>query len=65
MNLDDFKEVNELSDEHIDYLYEQSYGRQIEKNYDYQIEQYLAEEKAKEEKHDSYVKKNYIRIGGN
>lgn len=54
-----------MSLEQANYLYESSYPRYIEKLYDWQIEQKLAEEKQELEKHKEYVKTNYIRIGGN
>ena len=57
----------EFSDEYVDYLYENSYERQIEKEYDYLIQEKLAEEKAMEikekESHARYVKSNYVRVG--
>ena len=54
-----------ISDAHADYLYETSYERMVEKNYDILIDERLAEEKAEKEAHKEYINKNYIRIGGN
>lgn len=54
-----------VSDAHAHYLYEQSYGRAIERMYENQIENKLAEERAEKEAHEDYVSKNYIRVGGN
>ena len=78
MNLDNFGVFNKnsemekpmiLSDAHALYLWEQSHDRMVEKNYDYLIQEYLAEEQMRieeeNEKHARYVKNNYIRVGGN
>ena len=54
-----------LSDAHADYLWEQSYGRETEKRYQQQIDEFLEEEKLEEESHKKYTERNYIRIGGN
>ena len=54
-----------ISDAHADYLYETSYERMVEKNYEMLIDERLAEEKAEKEAHKRYIDKNYIRIGGN
>ena len=54
-----------ISDEHAHYLYEQSYGRMVERRYDGQIEAYLEDEKAEKAAHKEYTERNYIRIGGN
>lgn len=54
-----------MSDAHADYLYEQSFNRQLEKLYDAQIQRFLEEERAKEQAHKDYTEKNYVRVGGN
>ena len=54
-----------LSDAHADYLWEQSYGRETEKRYQQQIDEFLEEEKLEEESHKKYTERNDIRIGGN
>ena len=58
-----------VSDAHADYLYEQSYGRQLEKYHKVLIEEKLAEEKEEQarliQQHQEYVKRNYVRVGGN
>ena len=54
-----------LSDAHADYLWGQSYGRETEKRYQQQIDEFLEEEKLEEESHKKYTERNYIRIGGN
>jgi len=54
-----------ISDTHADYLYEQSFNRQLEKLYDAQIQRFLEEERAKEQVHKDYTEKNYVRVGGN
>ena len=54
-----------LSDEHADSLWEHSYERETEKRYQYQIDEFLEEERYEEEAHKRYTEKNYIRIGGN
>lgn len=69
--LDTFKDkpqevkLQSMSEEHIEYLYEQSYQRQVDKNYDYLIERRLADEREAEVSHKQYAERNYIRIGGN
>ena len=70
--LDTFTDkVQEAKPQHVmsvdeaEYLYEQSYERQVEKRYDWLIQQKLAEEHKEIEAHKEYTKKNYIRIGGN
>lgn len=56
-----------VCDEHAFYLYEQSYGRQVEMHYDILIACKLAEEeeemKKQIEQHAKYVESNYIRVG--
>lgn len=54
-----------ISDAHADYLYETSYERMVEKNYEMLIDERLAEEKSEKEAHKEYINKNYVRIGGN
>ena len=54
-----------MSEAEAEYLYEQSYERQVEKRYDWLIQQKLAEERKETEAHKEYTKKNYIRVGGN
>jgi hypothetical protein len=54
-----------MSEAEAEYLYEQSYERQVEKRYDWLIQQKLAEERKEIEAHKEYTKKNYIRVGGN
>ena len=51
-----------ISDAHADYLYEQSYDRQIEKNYQRLVDEKLAEERLEKERHEKYCDRNYIRI---
>ena len=51
-----------ISDAHADYLYEQSHERQIEKTYQFWIDEKLAEEREEKERHEDYCEKNYIRI---
>ena len=53
-----------VSNEHAHYLYEQSYGKLVEKEYAELINEYLAEEKMEKVKHQNYIEKNYIRVGG-
>ena len=53
-----------LSDAHADYLWETSHEREIEKRYQYQIDELLEQEKLEEKSHREYTEKNYIRIGG-
>jgi hypothetical protein len=56
-----------LSDAHANYLYEQSYDRQVEKHYDWLIDCKLAEEELEKEiemkQHAKYVESNYVRVG--
>ena len=56
-----------LSDAHANYLYEQSYHRQLDKHYNRLIDWKLAEERLENEiamkQHIAYVKSNYIRVG--
>ena len=56
-----------INDAHANYLYEQSYSRQVERHYDALIECKLAEEKAEMKKemeqHAKYVESNYVRVG--
>lgn len=58
-----------ISQAEADYLYENSYEMEIERRYDWLIQQKLAEEKQENDEkmraHSNYVKNNYIRIGGN
>lgn len=66
VSLDDFKQKDNrliISDAHADYLYEQSYGRQVEKMYDAQIKAHLEEEKKEIQSHQDYINKNYVRVG--
>lgn len=51
--------------EYADYLYSISYEKEVEENYNYLIERELAEEKVKEEKYNTHIQNNYIRVGGN
>ena len=53
------------SKEHMEYLYEQSIQRQVQRNYDYLIKRELADEREKKASHKRYIEKNYIKIGGN
>lgn len=66
---DEMKKPLIVSDAHADYLYEQSYDRQVEKHYNMLIEAKLAEEKEEQAKliqqHQEYVNRNYVRVGGN
>lgn len=54
-----------LSDEHAHYLYEKSFGRQLDKLYEAQFERKIAEDKQIEENHKKYIGNNYVRVGGN
>ena len=58
-----------VSDAHANYLYEQSYERQLERYYDNLIKEKLAEEKEEQaeliKQHQDYVNRHYIRVGGN
>ena len=53
-----------LNDQHAHYLHEKSFGRQLDKLYDEQIERFLEEERVKESNHKKYVRDTYVRIGG-
>lgn len=59
------KPQHTMSVAEAEYLYEQSYERQVEKRYEWLIQQKLAEERKEEQSHREYTKRNYIRIGGN
>ena len=59
------KPQSTMSVDELEYLYEQSYERQVEKRYDWLIQQKLAEERKELEDHKEYTKRNYIRVGGN
>lgn len=71
ITLDTFKDTSKLiiNDEHAEYVYNQSYGKIVDDNYDYLIERELAEERANEikkiDQHAKYVENNYIKVGGN
>ena len=54
-----------LNDQHAHYLHEKSFGRQLDKLYDEQIERFLEEERAEKKAHKDYTNKNYVRVGGN
>lgn len=69
--LDTFTDnVQETKPQHVmtvaeaEYLYEQSWERQVDKMYEHQIQEKLAEERKEEQSHKDYAKRNYIRIGG-
>ena len=64
-NMQEAKPHSTMSVAEIEYLYEQSYERHVEKRYDWLIQQKLAEERKEIEAHKEYTKRNYIRIGGN
>ena len=59
------KPQSTMSVDELEYLYEQSYERQVEKRYDWLIQQKLAEERKELEAHKEHTKRNYIRVGGN
>lgn len=58
-----------LSDAHAEYLYQTSCERMMEKEYERQVDEYLAKERAEKEelelKHKKYASNNYVRVGGN